>query len=151
MDDPEVKVVDSVYNYAEYEVTYDFGEFGAEAGVETQTATATADADVSVAAAATLPKVSVSKDSQVMNAGTPVLGDTVTPGQQLEYTITLTGIENGLDTDGTTQIGMQDPILSDVIPDGLVIKAPRPRRPPRASPCGDRYADRAECQTGSHG
>jgi archaellum component FlaF (FlaF/FlaG flagellin family) len=122
MDDPEVKVVDSVYNYAEYEVTYDFGEFGAEAGVETQTATATADADVSVAAAATLPKVSVSKDSQVMNAGTPVLGDTVTPGQQLEYTITLTGIENGLDTDGTTQIGMQDPILSDVIPDGLVIK-----------------------------
>jgi hypothetical protein len=70
--------------------------------------------DVSVAAAANPAQGVRIEGFQVMNAGTPVLGDTVTPG----HSSITPSPSRALKTDWTrmdTQIGMQDPILSDVI------------------------------------
>lgn len=111
-DDVETTVpVKTIGNTASIEMTYDFGTMGAQDTTATRTKDASASASTDVADEPALPRVSIEKTSQVQNAlGEEIQGETVTPGQRLFYTVTLTGESDEM---------MEDPILADVLPAGL--------------------------------
>ena len=119
--DASVVPVDQIFNQASFVVTYDFAEIGstgtAEARVEE-----TADATAEVSSALTLPRAKITKDSEVTWNGEQPSGieDTIARGgDTITYTITLETTENGSD-DGNAW-GVTDPVIGDVIPDGLTI------------------------------
>ena len=110
-DDKSTVPVKTIGNTASIEMTYDFGIMGAQDTTATRTKDASASASTTVKDEPALPRVSIKKTSQVQNAlGEEIKGETVTPGQRLFYTVTLTGV---------TEEGMEDPILADVLPAGL--------------------------------
>ena len=107
-DDKSTVPVKTIGNTASIEMTYDFGIMGAQDTTATRTKDASASASTTVKDEPALPRVSIKKTSQVQNAlGEEIKGETVTPGQRLFYTVTLTGV---------TEEGMEDPILADVLP-----------------------------------
>ena len=86
--------VKTIGNTASIEMTYDFGIMGAQDTTATRTKDASASASTTVKDEPALPRVSIKKTSQVQNAlgEEEIKGETVTPGQRLFYTVTLTGV-----------------------------------------------------------
>ncbi len=117
--DASVVPVDKIFNEASFVVGYDFAQIGSTATTEV---TATADATAEVSSALTLPKAEITKNSVVTWNGEQPSGieDTIARGgDTITYTITLKTTENGSD-DGTAW-GVTDPVIGDVIPEGLTI------------------------------
>ena len=111
VDNAETVPVAKIGNEASISMTYDFGQIGADDDEATRTKKDSATADVEVAEEPALPKVSIKKTAQVQELnGKPVKGDTVTPGQRILYTVTLTG---------ESKEAMENPILADTLPAGL--------------------------------
>ena len=117
--DASVVPVDRIDNKASFVVTYDFAVIGSTATTEV---TATADATAEVSSALTLPRAKITKDSEVTWNGEKPSGidaSIARGGDTITYTITLETTENGSD-DGNAW-GVTDPVIGDVIPEGLTI------------------------------
>ena len=108
----DIRLVSKITNTAQIDLTYDFSEMSATS--TTKTATAFANAHVTLEEAEALPQAKISKASAVYSssvAQTPEVSNSVVPGQVVEYTITAEGVTDG----------MENPILLDVVPNGLQI------------------------------
>ena len=114
VDDANTVPVAKIGNTASISMTYDFGTIGAQVGSGTKTKSDSASAEVTIDEAPALPQVSITKTSQVQALdGTPIEGETVSPGERLAYTITLTGVSGE----------MENPVLADILPAGLDVVA----------------------------
>ena len=116
VDNENTVPVAKIGNTASISMTYDFGIIGAEAEGATKTKSDSATAEVTIDEAPALPQVSITKTSQVQPLdGTPIDEEekTVSPGERLAYTITLTGVSGE----------MENPVLADILPAGLDVVA----------------------------
>ncbi len=114
VDDEKTVPVAKIGNTASISMTYDFGTIGAQAESGTKTKSDSASAEVTIDEAPALPQVSITKTSQVQALDdTPIEGETVSPGERLAYTITLTGVSGE----------MENPVLADILPAGLDVVA----------------------------
>ena len=119
--DASVVPADKIFNEASFVVGYDFAQIGSTATTEA-TVTATADATAEVSSALTLPRAKITKDSKVTWNGEQPSGidaSIARGGDTITYTITLETTANG--SDDETAWGVTDPVIGDVIPDGLTI------------------------------
>ena len=110
----DIRLVSRINNTAQIDLTYDFSEMSATSTSTTETATAFANAHVTVEKAEALPQAKIGKTSAVYSSSVaqkPEVSDSVVPGQVVEYTITAEGVTDG----------MENPILLDVVPNGLQI------------------------------
>ena len=103
--------VATVQNWATITHTYPFDTAQAQV---TATATATDDAQVAVTETEEPPRVAIDKETRVVGKAE---GDTsVRPLDVIEYTITATGMGP------EAEDGIVDPILADIVPNGLVVQ-----------------------------
>ena len=119
--DASVVPADKIFNEASFVVGYDFAQIGSTATTEA-TVTATADATAEVSSALTLPKAKITKDSKVTWNGEQPSGidaSIARGGDTITYTITLETTANG--SDDEIAWGVTNPVIGDVIPDGLTI------------------------------
>ena len=119
--DASVVPADKIFNEASFVVGYDFAQIGSTATTEA-TVTATADATAEVSSALTLPRAKITKDSEVTWNGEQPSGidaSIARGGDTITYTITLETTANG--SDDETAWGVTNPVIGDVIPDGLTI------------------------------
>lgn len=114
VDSDEVVPVTQINNKATYTVTYDFAS-----GSETAQATAEAydTESVSVKSEVTLPKAKLTKE---LTAVDETKITSVSPKDNIKYTITLTATQNGT-RNGDEEWGMTNPVIVDQIPATLQI------------------------------